>query len=113
MERKDLLSSSDLLRGVRADLLRGVRADPSSEDQLKYNRCQSLLTDIGKFKRPWRPRGQVVEAVYHRFSTVGASEQQKLADSISAYTDRTCVFIEINLENVFLLDAVENDNRGA
>ena len=42
-----------------------------------------------------------------------SGEQQKLADSITAYTDRTCVFIEINLENVFLLDAVEEDNRGA
>ena len=41
-----------------------------------------------------------------------SGEQQKL-DSITAYTDQTCVFIEINLEKVFLLDVVEEDNRGA
>ncbi|CAL8406356.1 unnamed protein product [Arctogadus glacialis] len=45
-----------------------VRGAPSLHQRVEECGNPSLA------QRPWRPRGQVVEAVYHRFSTDGASK---------------------------------------
>ncbi|CAL8337499.1 unnamed protein product [Boreogadus saida] len=47
---------------------RSIRGAPSLHQRVEECGNPSLA------QRPWRPRGQVVEAVYHRFSTDGASK---------------------------------------